>query len=78
MNRVFTIDRDFQVPDGTFVYPFLNPKDSTSGLPWDLIEGFSIAASDIAPYSQSKIQIMPLADRVTSVLRQAGHSHQGR
>lgn len=71
MNRVFSIDKSFRVPDGTLVYPFLNPKDSTSGLPWNLIDGFSIAAGDIEPGGQSKIQILPLADQVTFVLRGA-------
>ena len=64
MNRIFTIEGGFTVPDGTTVYPFLNPKDSMSGLPWDLVEGFSIAAGDMAPKSKSKIQVLPLASQV--------------
>jgi hypothetical protein len=69
MNRVFAIQDGFTVPDGTTVYPFLNPKYSTSGLSWDLIEGFSMAAGAIAPHSKSKIQNLPFADQVTFVIR---------
>ena len=69
MNRVFTIQGGFTVPDGTTVYPFLNPRDSTSGLPWHIVEGFSMAAGAIAPHSESKIQILPFADQVTFVIR---------
>ena len=68
MNRVFTIDRGFQVPDGTIVSPFLNYKDSESDLTWDLVEGFSISAGEIAPNSKSKIHVMPLVQQVTFVL----------
>jgi hypothetical protein len=69
VNRVFKIEHGIEVPDGTLVYRLLNPKDSTSGLPWDLVEGFSIAAGDILPNSMSKIQVLPLAAQVTFVLR---------
>jgi hypothetical protein len=75
MNRVFTIEHGITVPDGTVVYPFLNPMDSTSGLPWDLIEGFSIAAGDIAPHSKSKIVVSPLVTQATFVLRGALDIH---
>ena len=46
MDRVFKIDNSFQVPDGTILSPFLNPKDAFSDLPWDLFEGFSHIESD--------------------------------
>jgi mannose-6-phosphate isomerase-like protein (cupin superfamily) len=68
MNKVFTIGQGFQVPDETIVSPFLNSKDSKSDLPWDLVEGFSIAAGEIAPNSKSKIHVMPLVQQVTFVL----------
>jgi hypothetical protein len=68
MNRIFAIDRGFKVPDGTIVTPFLNSKDSESDLPWDLVEGFSISAGEIAPNSKSKIHIIPLVRQVTFVL----------
>lgn len=54
MNRIFTIDKGFQVPDGTIVSPFLNSQDSESDLPWDLVKGFSLSAGVIAPNSKSK------------------------
>lgn len=66
---IFSIRNGFQVPDGTLVYPFLNPKDSMSDLPWELLDGFSIAAGDVAPHGASKIQVLPLTAQVTFVLR---------
>ena len=60
MNRVFNIKEGIRVPDGTIVYPFLNSKDSSSDLPFDLLEGFSISAGDISPNTHSKIHVMPL------------------
>jgi len=54
MNRIFAIDRGFKVPDGTIVFPFLNSKDSEIDLPWDLVEGFSISAGEIAPIANQK------------------------
>ncbi len=68
MNHIFTIKTGNRVPDGTIVHPFLNPQDSDSGLPFQLPEGFSIAAGEIAPRSQSKIHVMPLITQVTFVL----------
>ncbi|MBX9629462.1 MAG: hypothetical protein K2X67_02980 [Burkholderiales bacterium] len=67
MNRVFRITAAHAVPDGTLVAPFLNARDTTSGLPFDLIEGFSLAAGTIAPHSQSKIHVMPFVAQVTFV-----------
>ena len=69
MNRIFTPQKGIQVPDGTMVYPFMNGLDSTYGLPWNLLEGFSIAAGVIAPNRASKIHVMPLVTQVTVVLR---------
>lgn len=57
MKRVFDILEPFQVPDGTLVSPFFNPKDSQSGLPFDLLDSFSIAGGRI---ESSKL----LAERV--------------
>jgi mannose-6-phosphate isomerase-like protein (cupin superfamily) len=68
MNRVFSIKNPIRVPDGTIVYPFLNPKDSTSELPWDLIDDFSISAGEIEARVKSKIHVMPLVTQVTFVL----------
>ncbi len=58
MMKVFTISQGKKVPDGMVVYPFLNPKDSTNDLPWDLLD-VSIAAGDIAPDTASKIHVHP-------------------
>jgi mannose-6-phosphate isomerase-like protein (cupin superfamily) len=55
------------VPDGTLVSPFLNSKDITSGLPFDLVDGFSIAAGEIHHEVSSKIHIMPFVTQVTFV-----------
>lgn len=69
MDRIFTIKEGFRVPDGTTVYPFLNAKDCMSGLPWNLLDGFSISAGDIDPHSKSKIHVMPQVTQVTLVVR---------
>jgi len=68
MDKVFSIKNSLNVPDGTKVYPFLNAKDGTSELPWDLLDGFSLAAGDIASHSSSKIHVMPYVTQVTFVL----------
>lgn len=67
MNRVFSISAPFHVPDGTLVSPFLNAKDSESALPFDILNGFSIAAGVIPPKVASKIHIMPFVTQVTFV-----------
>lgn len=69
MNRVFRIPAAHRVPDGTLVSAFLNARDNTSGLPFDLLEGFSIAAGTIEPGSCSKIHVMPFVTQVTFVRR---------
>lgn len=68
MNKIFKIVNGFVVQDGTQVFPFLNSKDCMSDLPFDLVEGFSIAAGEIFPLSRSKIHLMPLVTQVTFVL----------
>lgn len=67
MHRVFSITSPFRVPDGTWVSPFLNAKDSQSDLPFDLLDGFSLAAGMIDANSCSKIHVMPLVTQVTFV-----------
>lgn len=69
MNRLFRIPAPYRVPDGTLVSPFLNARDSASGLPFDLLQGFSVAAGTIEPVSQSKIHVMPFVTQVTFVRR---------
>jgi hypothetical protein len=71
MNRVFRRGQGIVVPDGTTVYPFLNAKDSTSDLAYDLLDGFSLAAGRIAPKSSSKVHVMPFVTQVTWVI--SGH-----
>jgi hypothetical protein len=65
MNRVFPITAPFRVPDGTWVSPFLSAKDSQSELPFDLLDGFSLAAGIIDPNSCSTIHVMPFVTQVT-------------
>ncbi len=67
MKRLFKIPNPFRVPDGTLVSPFLNPKDGESGLPFDLLNGFSLAAGTLEPGMHSKIHFMPHAAQVTFV-----------
>lgn len=67
MNRIFSIPPPFCVPDGTWVSPFLNPKDSESDWPFDLLDGFSLAAGVVEPQSSSKIHVMPFVTQVTFV-----------
>jgi mannose-6-phosphate isomerase-like protein (cupin superfamily) len=69
MNRVFSIGAHFPIRDGTRIAPFLNSKDSTSGLPFDLLDGFSLASGEIRPGTSSKIHIMPHVTQVTFVRR---------
>jgi hypothetical protein len=61
MKRIFEIEEPFSVPDGTLVSPFLNAKDTKSGLPFDLLDGVSVAAGIIEPQTRSKIHIMLFA-----------------
>lgn len=71
MNRLFQIPAPHRVPDGTLVSPFLNSRDNTSGLPFDLLGDFSLAAGTIEPGSHSKIHVMPFVTQVTFVRRGA-------
>ena len=68
MDHIFKMGHGFQVPDGTWVYGFLNPKDPQSGLPWNLVEGFNMSGGEIAPHSHSKIHLHPLVTQVTYVI----------
>lgn len=69
MKQVFRIVEPFRVPDGTLVSPFLNPMDSMSRLPKDILSGFSLAAGTIEPQTRSKIHLMPFVTQVTFVRR---------
>lgn len=67
MRQVFQLVEPYRVPDGTLVSPFLNCKDSMSRLPFDLLDGFSLAAGTIEPKTRSKIHLMPFVTQVTFV-----------
>lgn len=77
MNRLFEcLDTGFfKVPDGTLVNPFLNPKDSMSGLPWDVLDGLGIAAGYIEPGVVSEIHVHPFISQVTVLLSGALDIH---
>ena len=68
MDQVFEIQNPFRVPDGTLVAPFLNAKDSKSPLPFDLLDGFSLAAGEIEPHTESRIHILRHNTQLTFVL----------
>lgn len=70
MNKLFECLQAgfFEVPDGTLVNPFLNPKDVMSGLPWDILDGLSIAAGQVNPGVISQIHIHPFVTQVTVLL----------
>lgn len=61
-------EKFFEVPDGTFLHPFLNPKDIMSGLPWDLLDGLSITAGQVNPGIKSEIMVHPYVTNVTVLL----------
>jgi hypothetical protein len=69
MRRIFEIAEPFRVPDGTLVSPFLNAKDTESGLPFDLLDGVSVAAGSLEPQTRSKIHVMVFVTQVTFVRR---------
>ncbi|MBN2347834.1 MAG: cupin domain-containing protein [Bacteroidales bacterium] len=68
MNQIFEPKEFFEIPDGTMLSAFLNPKDSTSNLPFNLIDGFSVAYGIIKKHESSKIHVHPYVDQVTYVL----------
>ncbi len=67
MQRIFKIKNYFLAPDGTLVSPFLNSKDSESGLTFDLLDNLSIAAGEIEAGSKSRIHVMQFVSQVTFV-----------
>ena len=69
MRMIFSMGKGVQVPDATKVFSLLNCRDSTSGLAWNLLEDFSLAAGEIEPRRHSKIHVMPLVTQVTFVLQ---------
>lgn len=68
MNQIFQSKKFFLIPDGTLLDPFLNPKDSMSNLPFDLVDGFSVAKGKIKGKTKSKIHLHPHVDQMIYVL----------
>ena len=69
MQHVFDMREPSRVPDGTLVSAFLNPKDSNSALPFDVVDGFSIAGGSIEAGERSRIHVLPFVTQVTFVRR---------
>ena len=70
MNKLFECldGKFFPVPDGTLVNPFLNPKDMMSDLPWDTLEGISVAAGYIGRGVVSEIHVHPFISQITVLI----------
>ncbi len=51
MKKIYSPAEPFEVLDGTLVSPFLNTKDSKSGLPFDPLDGLSPAAGKLGDVS---------------------------
>jgi len=70
MNRLFKcLDTNFsKVPDGTLVNPFLNPKDTMSGLPWDILDGLSVTTGYIEAGIVSEIHVHPFISLITVLI----------
>ena len=64
--NIFSLNNWFPIPDGTLLSPFFNPKDSMSGLPWDLTDAFSVAAGEIG--EEASIVYNPVVMQLTYVL----------
>ena len=60
MRRILRRGRGTTVPDGTRVYPFLNPLDSTNDLPLEPLSEASVALGELRPGQASKIHMHPL------------------
>ncbi|HSA89480.1 MAG TPA: hypothetical protein VLF42_06215 [Burkholderiales bacterium] len=56
------------MPDGTRVYPFLNPADSTNDLPPELSPGASVALGEVRPGHASKIHMHPFVTMIVWVM----------
>lgn len=58
----------FEVPDLTLLNAFLNPLDTTSGLPPGMFQGLAIAAGQIDPGVVGNIAIAPYISEITLLL----------
>ena len=68
MQQVFKAIDWLQVPDTTWLSPFLNAKDVNSGLDSELLGAFSLAMGKIRPGQPSTVHVHPLSTQVTMVL----------
>jgi mannose-6-phosphate isomerase-like protein (cupin superfamily) len=68
MQQVFKAIDWLQVPDTTWLSPFLNAKDVNSGLDSELLGAFSLAMGMIRPGQPSTVHVHPLSTQVTMVL----------
>jgi hypothetical protein len=68
VKRIFRRGRGTTVPDGTRIYPFLNPADSTSNLPLELFSGASVALGELPAGKASKIHMHPLVTMIVWVV----------
>jgi mannose-6-phosphate isomerase-like protein (cupin superfamily) len=68
MQQIFKAIDWLQVPDTTWLSPFLNPKDVNSGLDSELLGAFSLAMGMIRPGQPSTVHVHPLSTQVTMVL----------
>jgi hypothetical protein len=69
MRRILRRGRGTTVPDGTRVYPFLNPLDSTNDLPLEPLSEASVALGELRPGQASKIHMHPLVTMMVWVVR---------
>jgi hypothetical protein len=68
ISEAFRATSGFKVPDETYVFPFLNSNDVTSGLMPGLLDAFSLAIGEIEAGSASKVHVHPVVTQVTMVL----------
>ncbi len=68
MELKFKAKNYFLADDGTLVSPFLNAKDAKSEVPWNFLEGVSLAQGKLEPKQRSAIHVHPFVEHVTFVL----------
>lgn len=71
MQQVFRAVDWLQVPDTTWLSPFLSAKDVNSGIDPELLGAFSLAMGKIRPGQPSTVHVHPLSTQVTMVLEGA-------
>jgi hypothetical protein len=68
MKHIFKVAKQYKIPDGTIVAPFMNPYDSNSTESITDINDISISEGIIEGFGKSKIQIFPYVNQITYVL----------